>query len=77
MKVVVTGAAGFIGSHLTERLLRDGCTVVGVDSLDEFYPPEIKRRNIASSLENPNFDLIEADIRDQAAMEKAIGERRR
>ena len=74
MKVVVTGAAGFIGSHLTERLLRDGCTVVGVDSLDEFYPPEIKRRNIASSIENPNFDLIEADIRDQAAMAKAIGE---
>ena len=74
MKVVVTGAAGFIGSHLTERLLRDGHTVVGVDSFDQFYDPQIKRHNIAPSLENANFTLVEADIRDQAAMEAAIGD---
>jgi UDP-glucuronate 4-epimerase len=72
MKAVVTGAAGFIGSHLTERLLNDGWTVVGVDSFDGFYDPRIKRRNIAACVLNPRFQLVEADIRDRAAMGKAI-----
>jgi len=72
MKATVTGAAGFIGSHLTERLLKDGWTVVGVDSFDAFYDPAIKRRNIAASLSHPAFRLIEADIRDRAAMERAV-----
>ncbi|MDI6447501.1 NAD-dependent epimerase/dehydratase family protein [Anaerobaca lacustris] len=74
MKAVITGAAGFIGSHLTERLLETGHTVVGIDSFDTFYNPQIKRRNIAPALRNPNFHLVEADIRDQAAMERAIGD---
>lgn len=72
MKAIVTGAAGFIGSHLTERLLKDGWTVVGVDSFDAFYDPPIKRRNIAASLSHPAFRLIEADIRDRAAMKQAV-----
>jgi UDP-glucuronate 4-epimerase len=74
MKAVVTGAAGFIGSHLTERLLDKGHAVVGVDSFDTFYDPQIKRRNIARSVENPRFRLVEADIRDRAAMEQAGGD---
>lgn len=74
MKTVVTGAAGFIGSHLTERLLDKGCEVVGIDSFDTFYSPQIKRRNIARALQNPRFRLVEADIRDRAAMEQAIGD---
>ncbi len=74
MKILVTGAAGFIGSHLTERLLKEGHAVTGVDSFDAFYDPQIKRRNIAGALEHPSFNLVEADIRDQAAMDKAIGE---
>ncbi|OHB66988.1 MAG: epimerase [Planctomycetes bacterium RBG_13_60_9] len=74
MKAVVTGAAGFIGSHLTERLLKDGWTVTGVDNLDGFYDPRVKRRNVAGCLSNPGFRLVEADIRDKAAMEKAIAD---
>ena len=72
MKAVVTGAAGFIGSHLTERLLRDGHAVMGIDSFDTFYDPQIKRRNIARALSHPSFRLVEADIRNQAALEQAI-----
>lgn len=73
MKALITGAAGFIGSHLCERLLADGWTVVGVDNFDDFYDPQIKRCNIESCLKNKNFQLIEADIRDNAAMDKAVG----
>jgi UDP-glucuronate 4-epimerase len=73
MKVLVTGAAGFIGSHLCERLLGDGCQVLGVDNFDDFYDPQIKRRNIAGCLENENFELFEADIRDRAAMGDSLG----
>ncbi|MHC4084676.1 MAG: GDP-mannose 4,6-dehydratase [Planctomycetota bacterium] len=73
MKVLITGAAGFIGSHLCERLLGDGHVVLGVDNFDEFYDPQIKRSNIADCLENENFELVEADIRDRAAMGDVIG----
>jgi len=72
MKALVTGAAGFIGSHLSERLLRDGWTVTGVDNFDAFYDPRVKRDNLANCRSNPNFRLVEADIRDKAALEKAI-----
>jgi UDP-glucuronate 4-epimerase len=74
MKALVTGAAGFIGSHLSERLLADGWIVKGVDNFDNFYDPQIKRRNISECLKNKNFKLIEADIRDSAAMDKAISD---
>ena len=74
MKVLITGAAGFIGSHLCERLLDDGRQVVGVDNFDDFYDPQIKRRNITSCLKNKNFQLIEADIRDGSAMDDAVGD---
>ena len=47
-KVLVTGAAGFIGSHLCERLVGMGCHVVGLDNFDSFYDPEIKRRNLSA-----------------------------
>jgi len=71
MKALVTGAAGFIGSHLCERLLAKGWAVLGVDNFDNFYDPQIKRRNIDTCLKNKNFQLIEADIRDSDAMDKA------
>ncbi|MHC4844058.1 MAG: GDP-mannose 4,6-dehydratase [Planctomycetota bacterium] len=72
MKILITGAAGFIGSHLTERLLNDGHTVVGIDNFDDFYDPNIKRSNIAASLENKNFKLIEADTRDGEICDQLI-----
>lgn len=73
MRILVTGAAGFIGSHLCERLLDNGCTVIGVDNFDDFYDPQIKRRNISECLKSDEFQLVEADIRDSAAMGKALG----
>jgi len=73
MKVLITGAAGFIGSHLSEQLLADGLIVVGLDNFDDFYNPQIKRQNIKGCLKNKNFQLVEADIRDSAAMDKTVG----
>ncbi|MHC5012273.1 MAG: NAD-dependent epimerase/dehydratase family protein, partial [Planctomycetota bacterium] len=72
--ILVTGAAGFIGSHLCEALLADGRRVIGLDNFDDFYDPARKRRNLTSSLAHPGFSLVEADIRDAAAVEGVMGE---
>lgn len=63
MRIIVTGAAGFIGSALARRLLDDGHRVTGVDSLSEYYPPSIKRANLAT-LVDPAFTFLEADLAD-------------
>lgn len=62
--MVVTGAAGFIGSHLAERLLADGYKVRGVDCFTDYYDPAIKRGNISAALENPNYELVEGDLNE-------------
>jgi nucleoside-diphosphate-sugar epimerase len=62
MRVVVTGAAGFIGSHLCERLLADGHQVVGIDSFSDYYDRPLKERNLEVALENKNFALEELDL---------------
>ena len=71
---VVTGAAGFIGSHVSEALLAGGWRVTGVDSFDEFYDPLVKQANIAGCMRDSAFRLVEADIRDAAAMGGLLGE---
>jgi UDP-glucuronate 4-epimerase len=67
--VLVTGGAGFIGSHLVEALLREGQDVVTLDSFDTFYDPAVKRRNLAAFEGRPGFTLVEGDIRDVARVE--------
>lgn len=64
MFYLVTGGAGFIGSHVVDRLLKDGKKVICLDNFDNFYDPAIKRRNISEAIKNPDFKLIEGDIRD-------------
>jgi len=78
VKILVTGAAGFIGSHTCERLVSLGHEVVGVDCFDDYlYPAAPKRANAAelvAGLDRARFRLVEADIGDVAAMDRLIGE---
>ena len=69
-RILMTGAAGFIGSHVTERLLARGDFVTGIDNFNDYYDPAIKRANIGSALENERFALHEADILDEAEVRK-------
>lgn len=64
-KVLVTGFAGFIGSHLTERLLKDGFSVIGIDDFNDFYDPKIKEKNITNVLKNKNFICFRNDVRNK------------
>src|SRR5437588_6982781 len=61
-RVVVTGAAGFIGSHLCERLLKDGHEVVGIDSFNDYYERDRKEANLQNARKHPAFKLVEADL---------------
>ena len=72
MRVLVTGAAGFIGSHLVERLTERGDRVIGLDNFDDFYDPSVKRGNLVRSLEDVSrdFRILEGDIRDPADLRR-------
>lgn len=72
-KIVVTGGAGFIGSHLCEALLGDQHDVIALDSFDDFYDPAVKRRNLETASKSSRFTLVEGDIRDERFVEDVFG----
>ncbi len=67
---LVTGAAGFIGSHLVDRLLGDGHDVAGIDNFDPFYGREIKERNLAQARARPRFEFAEVDLATPGSVDR-------
>ena len=72
MKVLVTGTAGFIGSHLAMRLLDRGDQVVGFDNMSDYYDVNLKKARLARFMDHPNYTHIQADLADRAAVELAF-----
>jgi UDP-glucuronate 4-epimerase len=68
LALIVTGAAGFIGSHVAKALLARGETVIGVDNLNSYYDPQLKQDRLAGLQNFPNFQLIKADVQDREAI---------
>ena len=73
-KILITGAAGFIGHNLSKRLLTDGRTVVGLDNLNDYYDPNLKRARLAELLDFDRFRHADFDMADRTAMEKLFRE---
>ncbi|MBD3289381.1 NAD-dependent epimerase/dehydratase family protein [candidate division KSB1 bacterium] len=74
MKLLVTGGAGFIGSHLIERLIKDGHEIWCLDNFNDYYNPEIKRGNIEPVQDHPKYSLIEGDILDEELLNKLFAQ---
>lgn len=72
VKILVTGGAGFIGSHTTEALLERGDEVVCVDNFNDYYAPQRKYANVAPLLERAGYTLIEGDIRDEDTLSRVF-----
>ena len=71
-KILITGGAGFIGSHSAQRLLRDGKQVAIIDNLDDFYPAELKRANLEEVKASGDFQFFPTDIRDGGKLGEAF-----
>ncbi len=71
-RILVTGAAGFIGSHVVEALLARGDSVVGFDNFDDFYSPRLKRRNVVEAKEHSNYLFIEGDLRSASDLSRVF-----
>ena len=76
MAILVTGAAGFIGSHVAQRLLARGETVVGLDNVNDYYDPRIKEARLVKLVAQPNFSFLRMDIADRPAMEAIFAQHR-
>jgi UDP-glucuronate 4-epimerase len=74
MKIFLTGAAGFIGSHLAARLLQDGHEVLGLDNFDPYYSPALKENHAAQLAEHPAFALERGDIRDGKLVQRIVSD---
>ena len=70
----ITGGAGFIGSSLSERLIKEGNKVVTIDNFCDFYSTKIKENNVKDLIENENFKLYRGDIRDREILKKIFDE---
>ncbi|OYV00759.1 MAG: protein CapI [Burkholderiales bacterium PBB5] len=70
MKVLVTGAAGFIGMHVSQILLARGDQVVGLDNLNDYYDPQLKRNRLARLQPLPGFSFVQMDVADRGGMER-------
>ncbi len=71
---LVTGGSGFIGSHLCDVLIEKGANVINVDNFNDYYDPEIKKKNIAHNLNKKNYRLEKIDIRDYGDLDRIFGE---
>lgn len=69
MKILVTGTAGFIGSHVALRLLERGDEVIGIDNLSDYYDVNLKKARLARFMDHPNYTHVAADLADRAAVE--------
>lgn len=76
MKVLVTGSAGFIGSHVVLRLLARGDSVVGIDNLNDYYDVGLKQARLARFIDDPGYTHVNADLADREAIERVFAEHR-
>jgi UDP-glucuronate 4-epimerase len=76
MKILVTGAAGFIGFHLSARLLTDGHQVCGIDNVNDYYDVNLKKARLAVINKNPDFTFIQADLADRKQMQQIFADHR-
>src|SRR5262245_2010964 len=76
MKCLITGGAGFIGSHLSERLLASGFEIVGLDSFNDYYDPRLKRANVEPLIGKRGYTLAEMDILDFESLQKRFEQRK-
>ena len=74
MKILVTGTAGFIGSHVAQKLLDRGDEVVGIDNLNDYYDVELKKARLARFADHPRYTHVHADLADRAAIEQAFAQ---